>query len=547
MFQSLSEKLENAFRKFKNKGKLTESDIKAGMREIKLALLEADVNFKVVKDFINSVSARAVGADVLESLLPAQQIVKIVNEELTAIMGGSQSKLTISSRPPTVVMMVGLQGAGKTTHAGKLAGLYKKQGKNPLLVACDIYRPAAIKQLEIVGEKLGIPVFTLGDKVSPVKIAEEGIKYANQKGYDMVFIDTAGRLHIDEALMKELQDIKAKVAPTEILLTIDAMIGQDAVNVASTFNDLLDVTGVIITKLDGDTRGGAALSVRHVTGKPIKFIGVGEKLDAIEPFHPDRMASRILGMGDVLSLIEKAEQAYDEKKAAELERKIRESTFTLDDYLEQFAQIKNMGNMEQLMGMMPGMKGLKDAKIDEKALAHQEAIIKAMTKREREKPDILNASRKKRIAAGSGTTVEEVNKLLKQFEQIRALMKQFSDPKKIAKLSRGITRCLHAKRCAFLRPSTGTHTAPFSATPTTPRTTAVYSPPSSCTSATSSGFTALPFSSGSGETTIAPSPISAASVDSSESESSTTSPPTDFTVSAKCATLSSKRIEARSS
>ena len=439
MFQSLSEKLENAFRKFRNKGKLTESDIKAGMREIKLALLEADVNFKVVKDFINNVSARAVGADVLESLLPAQQIVKIVNEELTEIMGGSQSKLTISSKPPTVVMMVGLQGAGKTTHAGKLAGLYKKQGKNPLLVACDIYRPAAIKQLEIVGEKLSIPVFTLGDKVSPVKIAEEGIKYANQKGYDMVFIDTAGRLHIDEALMKELQEIKAKVNPTEILLTIDAMIGQDAVNVASTFNDLLDVTGVILTKLDGDTRGGAALSVRHVTGKPIKFIGVGEKLDAIEPFHPDRMASRILGMGDVLSLIEKAEQAYDEKKAAELERKIRESTFTLDDYLEQFAQIKNMGNMEQLMGMMPGMKAgaLKDAKIDEKALAHQEAIIKAMTKREREKPDILNASRKKRIAAGSGTTVEEVNKLLKQFEQIRALMKQFSDPKKMAKFGKG--------------------------------------------------------------------------------------------------------------
>ena len=439
MFQSLSEKLENAFRKFRNKGKLTESDIKAGMREIKLALLEADVNFKVVKDFINNVSARAVGADVLESLLPAQQIVKIVNEELTAIMGGSQSKLTISSKPPTVIMMVGLQGAGKTTHAGKLAGLYKKQGKNPLLVACDIYRPAAIKQLEIVGEKLGIPVFTLGDKVSPVKIAEEGIKYANQKGYDMVFIDTAGRLHIDEALMKELQDIKAKVNPTEILLTIDAMIGQDAVNVASTFNDLLDVTGVILTKLDGDTRGGAALSVRHVTGKPIKFVGVGEKLDAIEPFHPDRMASRILGMGDVLSLIEKAEQAYDEKKAAELERKIRESTFTLDDYLEQFKQIKGMGSIEQIMGMMPGFKSgaLKDAKIDEKALAHQEAIIKAMTKREREKPDILNASRKKRIAAGSGTTVEEVNKLIKQFEQTRALMKQFSDPKKMAKLGRG--------------------------------------------------------------------------------------------------------------
>ena len=438
MFQSLSEKLENAFRKFKSKGKLTESDVKAGMREIKLALLEADVNFKVVKDFVNSVSARAVGSEVLESLLPAQQIVKIVNEELTALMGGTQSKLTISSKPPTVVMMVGLQGAGKTTHAGKLAGMYKKQGKHPLLVACDVYRPAAIKQLEIVGEKLGIPVFTLGDKVSPVKIAEEGLKYAKQKGYDMVFIDTAGRLHIDEALMQELQNIKSKVEPTEILLTVDAMIGQDAVNVAKTFDELLDVTGVILTKLDGDTRGGAALSIRQVTGKPIKFIGVGEKLDAIEPFHPDRMASRILGMGDVLSLIEKAEQAYDEKKAMELEKKIRESTFTLDDYLDQFAQIKGMGSLESLAAMMPGMKpgALKDAKIDEKAIARTEAIIKSMTKREREKPDILNASRKKRIAAGSGTTVEEVNKLLKQFEQTRALMKQLSDPKKMAKLGR---------------------------------------------------------------------------------------------------------------
>ena len=438
MFQSLSEKLENAFRKFKNKGKLTESDIKAGMREIKLALLEADVNFKVVKDFIASVSKRAVGTEVLESLLPAQQIVKIVNEELTNLMGGSQSKLTISSKPPTVVMMVGLQGAGKTTHAGKLAGLYKKQGKNPLLVACDVYRPAAIKQLEIVGEKLGIPVFTLGDKVSPVKIAKEGLKFANQKGYDMVFIDTAGRLHIDEALMQELQDIKAEVEPTEILLTVDAMIGQDAVNVAKTFDELLEVTGVILTKLDGDTRGGAALSIRTVTGKPIKFIGVGEKLDAIEPFYPDRMASRILGMGDVLSLIEKAEQAYDEKKAMELEKKIRESTFTLDDYLEQFAQIKSMGSLESLAGMMPGVKpgALKDAKIDEKAIAHTEAIIKAMTPREREKPDILNASRKKRIAAGSGTSVEEVNKLLKQFDQMRVLMKQFSDPKKLAKMGK---------------------------------------------------------------------------------------------------------------
>lgn len=439
MFQSLSEKLENAFKKFKNKGKLTEADVKAGMREIKLALLEADVNFKVVKDFINSVSERAVGAEVLESLLPAQQIVKIVNEELTNLMGGSQAKLQISSKPPTVIMMVGLQGAGKTTHAGKLAGLYKKQGKHPLLVACDVYRPAAIKQLQIVGEKLDIPVFTLGDKESPVKIAEEGVKYALQKGYDMVFIDTAGRLHIDEELMGELQSIKDKTAPTEILLTIDAMIGQDAVTVAKTFNELLDVTGVILTKLDGDTRGGAALSVKHVTGKPIKFIGTGEKLDMIEPFHPERMASRILGMGDVLTLIEKAEQAFDEKKAEELERKLRESTFTLDDYLDQFEQIKKIGNMEQLVGMMPGVKpgSLKDAKIDEKAIGRTEAIIKSMTRHEREKPDVINASRKKRIAAGSGTSVEEVNKLLRQYEQIKKLMKQFSNPKAMSKMRRG--------------------------------------------------------------------------------------------------------------
>ena len=438
MFQSLSEKLDNAFKKFRNKGKLTEADIKAGMREIKLALLEADVNFKVVKDFINSVSERAVGADVLESLLPAQQIVKIVNEELTALMGGTQSKLTISPKPPTVIMMVGLQGAGKTTHAGKLAGMYKKQGKKPLLVACDVYRPAAIKQLEIVGEKLDVPVFSMGDKISPVEIAKEGLKFAQSKGYDMVFVDTAGRLHIDEELMRELQMIKESVEPTEILLTIDAMIGQDAVNVAKTFNELLDITGVILTKLDGDTRGGAALSVRHVTGKPIKFIGTGEKLDAIEPFHPDRMASRILGMGDVLSLIEKAEQAYDEKKAMELEKKIRESSFTLDDYLEQFSQIKNMGSLDQLMGMVPGMNSnaLKDAKIDEKAIARTEAIIKSMTPKERAKPEILNASRKKRIAAGSGTKVEEVNRLLKQFEQTRQLMKQFSNPKQLSRFGK---------------------------------------------------------------------------------------------------------------
>ena len=430
MFQSLSEKLDQAFKKFRNKGKLTEADVKAGMREIKLALLEADVNFKVVKDFIKIVTERAVGAEVMESLLPGQQIVKIVDEELTRLMGGSQAKLTIASKPPTVIMMVGLQGAGKTTHAGKLAGMYKKQGKHPLLVACDVYRPAAIKQLEVLGAQLDIPVFQMGDKESPVKIAKEGIKLAEQKGYDMVFIDTAGRLQIDEELMAELVNIKEQVHPTEILLTVDAMIGQESVNVADTFNNMLDITGVILTKLDGDTRGGAALSIRYVTGKPIKFIGVGEKLDAIEPFHPDRMANRILGMGDVLTLIDKAQAQFDEKKAAELEQKIRQSTFTLDDYLAQFDQIKNMGNLDQLAGMIPGMTpgALKDAQVDEKALARQQAIILSMTKAEREKPEqLLNASRKKRIAAGSGTTVEEVNRLLKQFEQIKKLMKQFSD------------------------------------------------------------------------------------------------------------------------
>lgn len=438
MFEGLTEKLNNAFRKFRNKGKLTESDVKAGMREIKLALLEADVNFKVVKEFVNTVSERAVGSEVLESLMPGQQVVKIVNEELINIMGGSQSKLTIASKPPTVIMMVGLQGAGKTTHAGKLAGMYKKQGKNPLLVACDIYRPAAIKQLEVVGGQLGIPVFQMGDKVSPVKIAEEGVKYAEAHGNDMVFIDTAGRLHIDEELMAELQAIKAKVKPTEILLTVDAMIGQDAVNVAKTFNDLLDITGVILTKLDGDTRGGAALSVKYITQKPIKFIGTGEKLDSIEPFYPDRMASRILGMGDVLSLIEKAEQAFDAKQAVELEQKLRQSTFTLDDYLEQFKQLKKMGSVDQLVAMMPGIKpgSLKDAKIDEKMLARTEAIILSMTPRERAKPDIINGSRKRRIANGSGTSVEEVNKLLRQFDQIKVLMKQFSGKKGRQKLGK---------------------------------------------------------------------------------------------------------------
>lgn len=432
MFQSLSDKLANAFKKFKNKGKLTEADIKEGMREVKLALLEADVNFKVVKDFVKIVTERAVGAEVLESLLPAQQVIKIVHEELIHLMGSENSKLEIASAPPTVIMMVGLQGAGKTTHSGKLASYYKKKGKNPLLVACDVYRPAAIKQLEVVGEQLSIPVFSMGTNISPVEIAKAGVAHAKKNGYDMVFVDTAGRLHIDEELMNELKNIRAAVSPTEVLLVADAMLGQDAVNVAQSFNELLDITGVILTKMDGDTRGGAALSIRHITGKPIKFIGTGEKLDTIEPFHPDRLASRILGMGDMLTLIEKAEQAYDEKKAAELEKKFRESSFTLDDYLEQMAQLKNMGSLDQLLGMMPGVKlgALKDAKIDEKALAHMEAIILSMTKKERAKPEILDFSRKKRIAAGSGTSVEEINKIIKQFDQMKKMMKQFTGNQK---------------------------------------------------------------------------------------------------------------------
>ena len=426
MFDSLSDKLTNAFKKFKNKGKLTEADVKEGMREIKLALLEADVNFKVVREFVKTVSERAVGSEVLESLVPAQQIVKIVNDELVNLMGTTQAKLDISPKPPTIVMMVGLQGSGKTTHSAKLAGMYKKQGKRPLLVACDVYRPAAIKQLEVVGAQLDIPVFSMGDQVSPVEIAKAALVHADKHGHDMVFLDTAGRLHVDEELMAELSNIKNAVNPTEILLVIDSMLGQDAVNVASSFNDLLDITGVILTKLDGDTRGGAALSVRHVTGKPIKFVGTGEKLDMIEPFYPDRMASRILGMGDVLSLIEKAQQNIDDKKMEEMERKLRESSFDLNDFLEQFRQVKEMGSIEQLVGMLPGVKpgALKDAQIDEKALGRTEAIILAMTKKEREKPDIINASRKKRIAAGSGTSVEEVNRLLRQFEQMNKMFKQ---------------------------------------------------------------------------------------------------------------------------
>ena len=426
MFQSLTERLNNAFKKFRNKGKLTEADVKEGMREIKIALLEADVNFKVVKEFIKTVSERAVGAEVLESITAPQQIVKIVNEELTALMGGANSKLTIASKPPTVVLMAGLQGAGKTTHTGKLALMYKKQGKRPLLAACDVYRPAAIKQLQVVGEQAGIPVFTIDGCNDPVRIAKEALEHAIRHGNDMLFIDTAGRLHVDDNLMEELRRIKDAVNPTEILFVVDAMTGQDAVNAAEAFNSQIDLTGVILTKLDGDTRGGAALSVRQVTGKPIKFIGTGEKLDAIEPFYPDRMASRILGMGDVLSLIEKAEANYDEQKAKELERKLREQKFTLTDYLEQFGSIRKMGSIDQLMGMLPGIdsKALKDVNVDEKAIDRMEAVILSMTPYERDNPDVIGASRKKRIAAGSGTSVEEVNKLLKQYDATNKLMRQ---------------------------------------------------------------------------------------------------------------------------
>ena len=433
MFGGLTEKLSNAFKKFKNKGKLTEADVKEGMREVKLALLEADVNFKVVKDFVKTVTEKAVGEQVLESLVPAQQIIKIVHEELINLMGGESPKINISPKPPTIIMMVGLQGAGKTTHAGKIANMYKQKGKNPLLVACDVYRPAAIDQLHIVGESVNVPVFSMGSKISPVEIARAGVQHAKKNGHDMVLIDTAGRLHIDEALMAELVKIKESTEPAEILLTVDAMTGQDAVNVAKTFNDLLDITGVVMTKMDGDTRGGAALSVKYITGKPIKFIGTGEKMDAIELFHPDRIASRILGMGDVLSLIEKAEAAFDEKNAREMEKKFREQTFSLEDFLEQLYQLKKMGNLDQIIGMMPGVKAgsLKDAQVDESQMKRIEAIILSMTREERLRPETINGSRRKRIAKGSGTSVEEVNKLLRQFDQMKKLMKQFSKPGKL--------------------------------------------------------------------------------------------------------------------
>ncbi len=427
-FESLSDKLQNTFKKLKGKGKVGEKDLKEAMREVKLALLEADVSFKVVKDFVKKVTERASGAEVMESLTPAQQVIKIVNEELVTLMGESEAKLEISSKPPTVIMMAGLQGAGKTTTAAKLGGILKKQGKRPLLCACDVYRPAAVKQLQVVGGKLEVPVFAEEGCTDAVKIAKDGLAHAIKNANDIFIIDTAGRLHIDEELMNELKNICAEVNPTEILLTVDAMTGQDAVNVAEAFNNELEITGVVLTKLDGDTSGGAALSVRAVTNKPIKYCGMGEKLTDLEVFHPDRMASRILGMGDMLSLIEKAEQALDMKKAEELEKKLRTQRFTFSDFLDQMAQMKNMGSMQDILGMIPGMNAsaLKNVDIDEKRLAHIEAIITSMTPRERELTDKLTPSRKERIAKGSGTSMAEVNALLKQFEQMQKMMKQLS-------------------------------------------------------------------------------------------------------------------------
>ena len=426
-FEGLTEKLSAAFKKLRGKGRLSEADVKEAMKEIRMALLEADVNFKVVKQFVATVTERAIGADVLESLTPAQMIVKIVNEELTNLMGGESTKLTISPKPPTVVMLVGLNGAGKTTNGAKLAGFMKKQGKRPLLVACDTFRPAAITQLEVVGQQVDVPVFQMG-QIDPVDIARAGIEHAKQHGNDIVFIDTAGRLHVDEELMEQLKVMKAAIDPTEILLIVDAMIGQDAVNAAKAFDEALDITGVMLTKLDGDARGGAALSIKAVTGKPIKFVGVGEKLDQVEIFHPDRMASRILGMGDVLSLIEKAQQSCDLKKAAELQEKMKKNRLTLTNFYEQLVQFKSMGSIADLAGMLPGVdaKALEGADLDKNALGKTEAIILSMTPAERENPSILNSSRKKRIAAGSGTQVVDVNRLLKQFDQMQQLTKQMA-------------------------------------------------------------------------------------------------------------------------
>lgn len=441
-FEGLTEKLASVFKRMRNKGRLTEADVKEAMREIRLALLEADVSYKVVKDFVAKVTAEAIGSNVLESLTPAQMIVKIVNQQLIDLMGGGSVKLTIASAPPTIVMLVGLQGAGKTTNAAKLAGLMKKQGKRPLLAACDIYRPAAIKQLEVVGEQLGVPVFQMGQE-NPITIAREAIEHAKKHGNDMVFLDTAGRLHIDEALMEELRSVREAVSPTEILLVVDAMAGQDAVNAAKAFDEVLDLDGVLLTKLDGDARGGAALSIKAVTGKPIKFVGMGEKLDQIDAFHPERMASRILGMGDMLSLIEKAEQQFDMEKAAVLQEKLKKNRFTLSDYYDQLMQVKSMGSLSDLAAMMPGMNAsaLEDTEIDGTMLSRTEAIILSMTPAERETPTLLNSSRKKRIAAGCGMEVVDINRMLKQFDMMqqmaKQMTKQFSGKRKFGRFGKG--------------------------------------------------------------------------------------------------------------
>lgn len=435
IFESLSEKLQNSLDKLRGKGKITEKDLDLALREVRLALLEADVNYKVVKDFISDIKERALGSEVLESLNPGQQVIKIVYDELTKLMGEKEEKLNFASKPPTIILMCGLQGSGKTTTSGKLAFNLKKQNKRPLLVACDVYRPAAIKQLEVVGEKVEVPVFSMGTNVSPIDIAKAGIEHAIKNGNDVVIIDTAGRLHIDTDLMEEIFTIKNVTNPNEILLVLDAMTGQDAVNVAEAFNEKLDITGVVLTKMDGDARGGAALSLRSVTHKPIKFVGMGEKLDQLEPFYPDRMASRILGMGDVLGLIEKAQASFDEKKALELEKKMRNASFTLDDFLDQLEQMKNMGPLSDILEMIPGIgsKQLKGLNVDEKELVRIEAIIKSMTKKERSNPDIIDSSRRQRIAKGSGTSIQDVNKLLKQFKETKKLMKKFNEFSKVPK------------------------------------------------------------------------------------------------------------------
>ncbi|PKR78594.1 signal recognition particle protein [Halalkalibacillus sediminis] len=433
-FEGLADRLQGTIKKITGKGKVSEADVKEMTREVRLALLEADVNFKVVKDLVKRIKERAVGQEVMESLTPGQQVIKVVKEELAELMGGEQSKIAVANKPPTVIMMVGLQGAGKTTTTGKLANHLRKQhNRNPMLVAADVYRPAAINQLETLGTQLDMPVFSLGTEANPVDIANQAIEKAKAEHHDYVIIDTAGRLHIDEDLMDELQQVKQNVNPDEIFLVVDSMTGQDAVNVAESFDEQLDVSGVVLTKLDGDTRGGAALSIKAVTGKPIKFAGMGEKLDQLEPFHPDRMASRILGMGDVLSLIEKAETQVDETKAKEMEQKMRSMSFTFEDFLEQMDQVKNMGPLDELINMMPGankMKGMKNLQVDDKQIGHIEAIIQSMTKKERTEPSVINASRKKRIAKGSGTSVSQVNRLLKQFDEMKKMMKQMTNGKK---------------------------------------------------------------------------------------------------------------------